>query len=218
MRIYDPTLNSVAQGQLSPYYHEVFTVSTNTVIYAKVNNQNGQEVVRIDFSDMSNIISTTYVSAQNNVSVLGQMTSTEESLIYTIYDNNTPNTPFKVYRKSGDNTPEQLYIGNDYFGIIKEMGNRFFSFGDNFTHELTGGEYINRRDFNSFQIQTNNTIFLNDKVYTLDSSGIPGVLNISAEQPTFTALPITIKDGETISYISINPTKEITQILVYLLS
>ena len=204
LRIYDPALNSVVQGQLTPYFHEVFTVSTNTIIYAKVNNQNGQEVVKIDFTDMSNIISTTYVSAQNNVSVLDQMTSTEESLIYTIYDNNTPNSPFKVYKKVGENIPEQLYIGNEYNGIIKQMGDRFFSFGDYNIHELLGGEYINRRDFNSFQIATNNTIFSNDKVYTLDNTGTPGVLNISSEQPTFTALSITEED--TILYLSINPT------------
>ena len=125
-------------------------VASNTILYAK---RNPGDIMKIDISDVDNIIESEWVSTPDGTWVDQPFTLNGETLVYSVYDSNS-NTRTH-YNKVGDNSPEALLnLGNDCCLTPVMVNDKFYNVWENGLSEMgvSNSPWDNAIYFNNFRI------------------------------------------------------------------
>ena len=204
LRIYNPLNYSLITKQLNNNYESNIGigVASNTILYAK---RNPGDIMKIDISDVDNIIESEWVSTPDGTWVDQPFTLNGETLVYSVYDSNS-NTRTH-YKKVGNNSPEALLnLGNDCCFTPVMVNNKFYNVWEQGLSEmgLSNSPWDNAIYFNNFRINSESIVFYNNEMYALnaDDNNQPGKLIISDNEVSFE--PVLITEESTIQYFDFN--------------
>ena len=161
--------------------------------------------MKIDISDVDNIIESEWVSTPDGTWVDQPFTLNGETLVYSIYDSNS-NTRTH-YKKVGNNSPEALLnLGNDCCLTPVMVNDKFYNVWENGLSEMgvSNSPWDNAIYFNNFRINRESIVFYNNEMYALntDDNNQPGKLIISDNEVSFE--PVLITEESTIQYFDFN--------------
>ena len=204
LRIYNPLNYSLITKQLNNNYESNIGigVASNTILYAK---RNPGDIMKIDISDVDNIIESEWVSTPDGTWVDQPFTLNGETLVYSVYDSNS-NTRTH-YKKVGNNSPEALLnLGNDCCLTPVMVNNKFYNVWEQGLSEMgvSNSPWDNAIYFNNFRINRESIVFYNNEMYALnaDDNNQPGKLIISDNEVSFE--PVLITEESTIQYFDFN--------------
>ena len=204
LRIYNPLNYSLITKQLNNNYESNIGigVASNTILYAK---RNPGDIMKIDISDVDNIIESEWVSTPDGAWVDQPFTLNGETLVYSVYDSNS-NTRTH-YKKVGNNSPEALLnLGNDCCLTPVMVNNKFYNVWEQGLSEMgvSNSPWDNAIYFNNFRINRESIVFYNNEMYALnaDDNNQPGKLIISDNEVSFE--PVLITEESTIQYFDFN--------------
>jgi len=196
LTIINPSDNSKVEKNLNEYYeiNQGFYNNGNTILYAR----NGNKLIKIDISDIDNIVETVLVNLENNNSQSFDrpFTFDGQQIIYQVYDNNSNRRV--VYRMINENNGELIESYDNCCFSSVFVNNKLLVIDDNYLGELIDGQITNYRNFNNFRINKSKLIFYKGEIYAINTNNNknrPGKLIITDEQVTFE--PIEIAEDET---------------------